>query len=139
MDNIFDDETDCKRILREITLLRSLRHPCVVELIEIIPPEDPANFKTLYMVLEFAESDLKKVLKSTLSLEILHIQTIVYNLLCALKYLHESKVIHRDLKPANILINEDCSVKLCDFGLARSVNGVENSSEMILKDVEKQE
>lgn len=61
----------------------------------------------------------------------------MYNLLCALKYLHESKVIHRDLKPANILINEDCSVKLCDFGLARSVNGVENSSELILKDVEK--
>ena len=73
MDNIFDDETDCKRILREITLLRSLRHPCVVELIEILPPEDPDNFKTLYIVLEFAESDLKKVLKSTLSLEILHI------------------------------------------------------------------
>lgn len=73
MDNIFDDETDCKRILREITLLRSLRHPCVVELIEILSPEDPDNFKTLYIVLEFAESDLKKVLKSTLSLEILHI------------------------------------------------------------------
>jgi mitogen-activated protein kinase 1/3 len=73
MENIFDDETDCKRILREITLLRKLKHPCVVELIEIIEPQDPANFTTLYMVLEFAESDLKKILKSTLSLEILHI------------------------------------------------------------------
>jgi mitogen-activated protein kinase 1/3 len=41
MDNIFDDETDCKRILREITLLRHLKHPCVVELIEIIEPDDP--------------------------------------------------------------------------------------------------
>ena len=36
MDKIFDDETDCKRILREITLLRKLKHPCVVELIEIL-------------------------------------------------------------------------------------------------------
>ncbi len=45
---------------------------------------------------------------------------------------HESNVIHRDLKPANVLINEDCSVKLCDYGLARSITGVE-SAEMILK------
>jgi mitogen-activated protein kinase 1/3 len=112
--------------------LRKLKHPCVVELIEIIEPEDPANFTTLYMVLEFAESDLKKILKSTLSLEILHIQTIIYNLLCAVKFLHQSKVIHRDLKPANVLINEDCSIKLCDFGLARSLCGVGNTSEEII-------
>jgi mitogen-activated protein kinase 1/3 len=73
MDNIFEDETDCKRILREITLLRKLKHPCVVELIEILQPSDPNNFTTIYMVLEFAESDLKKVLKSSLNLDILHI------------------------------------------------------------------
>lgn len=88
--------------------------------------------------MEFAESDLKKILKSTINLEILHIQTIVYNLLCAIKYLHESKVIHRDLKPANILVNEDCSVKLCDYGLARSITGVE-TAEMIIKSVEPDE
>ena len=127
MDNIFDDETDCKRILREITLLRKLKHPCVVELSEVLMPYDPKHFTTIYVVMEFAESDLKKVLRSSINLEVLHIQTIVYNLLCAIKYLHESKVIHRDLKPANILINEDCSVKLCDYGLARSITGVESS------------
>jgi len=138
MDNIFEDETDCKRILREVTLLRKLRHPCVVDLIEILLPTDPANFTTLYVVMEFAESDLKKILKSSINLEILHIQTIVYNLLCAIKYLHESKVIHRDLKPANILVNEDCSVKLCDYGLARSITGVE-SAELIIKKIKKEE
>jgi len=132
MDNIFDDEVDCKRILREITILRKLRHPFVVELIEICLPSDPENFNTIYVVMEFAESDLKKILKSSIHLEILHIQTIIYNLLCAIKYLHESNVIHRDLKPANILVNEDCTVKLCDYGLARSITGVE-TSEMIMK------
>ena len=88
--------------------------------------------------MEFAESDLKKIIKSSIHLEMLHIQTIVYNLLCAIKYLHESKVIHRDLKPANILVNEDCTVKLCDYGLARSITGVE-SAELILKRSEQEE
>jgi mitogen-activated protein kinase 1/3 len=57
----------------------------------------------------------------------------VYNLLCAVKYLHSANVLHRDLKPANILVNEDCSVKICDFGLARSIAGVESASIMLSK------
>jgi mitogen-activated protein kinase 1/3 len=131
MENIFDDEIDCKRILREITLLRKLRHPFVVELVEVLEPSDPANFSTIYTVMEYAESDLKKVIKSSIHLQLPHIQTIVYNLLCAVKYLHESNVLHRDMKPANILVNEDCTVKLCDFGLARSITGVESASLII--------
>lgn len=132
MDNIFEDETDCKRILREISLMRKLRHPYLVELVEIIPPAKPQTFTTLYVVMDYAESDLKKIIKSSINLEMLHIQTIVYNLLCAIKYLHESNVLHRDLKPANVLLNEDCTVKLCDYGLARSTSGIQ-SAEMILK------
>jgi mitogen-activated protein kinase 1/3 len=53
-------------------------------------------------------------------------------LLCAIKYLHDSNVLHRDLKPANVLLNEDCTVKLCDYGLARSTSGIQ-SAEMIIK------
>lgn len=131
MEKIFEDETDCKRILREITLMRKLKHPFVVELIEVLMPTDKDNFDTLYVVMEYAESDLKKIIKSNIHLEILHIQTIIYNLICAIKYLHESNVLHRDLKPANVLINEDCTVKLCDYGLARSLSGIE-SAEIIL-------
>ena len=48
-------------------------------------------------------------------------------MLCAVKYLHSANVIHRDLKPANVLVNEDCTVKICDFGLARSISGVASS------------
>lgn len=53
-----------------------------------------------------------------------------------MKYLHESNVLHRDLKPANVLINEDCTVKLCDYGLARSTSGIESAA-MILSAADK--
>jgi mitogen-activated protein kinase 1/3 len=51
-----------------------------------------------------------------------HIQTFLYQMLVGVKYIHSAHCIHRDLKPANILLNEDCSLKICDFGLARIVN-----------------
>lgn len=52
-------------------------------------------------------------------------KSIVYDMLCGINYLHKSQIIHRDLKPANILINDDCTIQICDFGLARSLKGVE--------------
>ena len=73
MENIFEDETDCKRILREVTLMRKLRHPFVVDLIELLYPKNPSMFNTLYVVMEYAESDLKKIIKSNINLEMLHI------------------------------------------------------------------
>lgn len=45
-------------------------------------------------------------------------------MLCGLLYLHKAQIIHRDLKPANILVNDDCTIQICDFGLARSMKGV---------------
>ena len=48
-----------------------------------------------------------------------HVITILYNMLCAINFFHSANVIHRDIKPANILIDSNCNVKLCDFGLAR--------------------
>ena len=131
MDGVFEDEVDCKRILREVNLLRKLHHPYVVNILDVLEPKNPDTFDTLYVVLELAESDLKKVIKSAIHLQLKHIQTVVYNLLCAVKYLHTANVIHRDLKPANVLVNEDCSVKICDFGLARSISGVESASILI--------
>jgi len=50
-----------------------------------------------------------------------HVQFFIYQILCALKYMHSVGVVHRDLKPSNVLLNADCTLKLCDFGLARGV------------------
>jgi mitogen-activated protein kinase 1/3 len=102
-------------------------------LLDIIKPTNKKSFDTLYIVLEYAESDVKKIIKSAIHLQLVHIQTIVYNLLCAVKYIHSSDVIHRDLKPANILVNEDCSVKVCDFGMARSIAGIQTAEMIITK------
>ena len=62
---------------------------------------------------------MKMGLLSTVSEK--YIRQILYNLLCALKYLHSSNIIHRDIKPANILINEDCQIKIIDFGISRTL------------------
>ena len=139
MDGVFEDEVDCKRILREISLLRRLKHPYVVELFEVIEPRDLQNFDSLLVVMELAESDLKKVIKSSIHLTLKHIQLVVYNLFCAIKFLHSANVLHRDLKPANVLVNEDCSVKICDFGLARSIAGIEISELIIKKKYDEEE
>jgi len=54
-----------------------------------------------------------------------HILVIVYNILCAINFLHACNIVHRDIKPANILINENCNIKLCDFGLSKSLECTE--------------
>lgn len=73
MDGVFEDEVDCKRILREIDLLRKLKHPYVINILDVIEPKNPDSFDTIYVVLELAESDLKKVIKSAIHLQIKHI------------------------------------------------------------------
>lgn len=73
--------------------------------------------------MEYVESDLRKVFGSCPSIAFneRHVTTIMYNLLCAIHYIHSANIMHRDIKPANILIDPECQIKICDFGFARSV------------------
>ncbi|GLJ47031.1 hypothetical protein SUGI_0992890 [Cryptomeria japonica] len=117
--NIFEHLSDATRILREIKLLRLLRHPDIVEIKHIMLPPSQREFKDIYVVFELMESDLHQVIKANDDLTPEHYQFFLYQLLRALKYIHTANVFHRDLKPKNVLANADCKLKICDFGLAR--------------------
>ena len=65
--------------------------------------------------------DLARLLQGPIELSDLHVQSMVYQILCGIKYIHSANVIHRDLKPGNILINAQGQLKICDFGLARGI------------------
>ncbi|XWS09048.1 hypothetical protein CRYUN_Cryun40dG0052200 [Craigia yunnanensis] len=119
INDIFEHVSDATRILREIKLLRLLRHPDIVEIKHILLPPSRREFKDIYVVFELMESDLHQVIKANDDLTPEHYQFFLYQLLRGLKYIHTANVFHRDLKPKNILANADCRLKICDFGLAR--------------------
>jgi mitogen-activated protein kinase 1/3 len=120
---LFGDLTDCKRILRELAILTRLNHENVVKVHDIVVPSDVRTFNELYIVLEICDTDSKKLIRTDVTLSMLHINTMLAGLLVGLQYVHACGIFHRDLKPANCLVNQDCVVKICDFGLARAVGG----------------
>ncbi|CAM8909374.1 unnamed protein product [Rhodiola kirilowii] len=117
--DIFEHISDAIRILREVKLLRLLRHPDIVEIKSIMLPPSRRAFKDIYVVFELMESDLHQVIKANDDLTRDHHQFFLYQMLRSLKYMHTANVYHRDLKPKNILANANCKLKICDFGLAR--------------------
>jgi mitogen-activated protein kinase 1/3 len=123
--NVFQNRTSAKRILREIKLLSHCNHPNIVRLLDIVNPLTVEDFDSMYLVLEYMQSDLHRVIYSDNILSDGHIAFIIYQILCGLKYLHGAGVYHRDLKPSNILVNRECKAKICDFGLARVVDDEE--------------
>ncbi|GLA22681.1 hypothetical protein CBS147346_5084 [Aspergillus niger] len=110
----FSNATLAKRTYREVKLLKHLRHENLIGLSDIFisPLED------VYLVTDLLGTDLNRLLTSK-PLDGKFVQYFTYQLLRGLKYIHSAGVIHRDLKPSNILINENCDLKICDFGLAR--------------------
>jgi len=118
--NAFEDVIDAKRVLREIRLLCSFDHENVLSIKDLQMPKD-ANGKheDVYIITELLDTDLSKVIYSPQPLIDDHCQYFLYQILRGLKYLHSARVLHRDLKPGNLLVNSNCDLKICDFGLAR--------------------
>jgi len=81
--------------------------------------DSAGNFNEVYLYEELMEADLHAIIRSGQPLSDAHFQSFLYQTLCGLKYIHSANVLHRDLKPGNLLVNADCELKICDFGLAR--------------------
>ena len=80
-----------------------------------------SQFNHLFIVMRLGDYDMKKLFETMPHTKLSedHVITILYNLLCAVHFLHSANVCHRDIKPANILIDTNSNVQICDFGLAR--------------------
>uniref|UniRef100_A0A4W4FZS2 Protein kinase domain-containing protein n=1 Tax=Electrophorus electricus TaxID=8005 RepID=A0A4W4FZS2_ELEEL len=102
--------------IREVSLLKDLKHANIVTLHDIIHTE-----KCLTLVFEYLERDLKQYMDDCGSIMCVHnVKIFLFQLLRGLAYCHRRKVLHRDLKPQNLLINDRGELKLADFGLARA-------------------
>merc|ERR1711972_670566 len=119
IDNAFEHITFAKRTLRELRILRHLRHENLIDVRSIFLPGFKDVFEDIYVISELMETDLASILKSSQPLTDDHCQFFLYQILRGMKYVHSAQVIHRDLKPRNLLVNANCDLKICDFGLAR--------------------
>ncbi|CAM9762716.1 unnamed protein product [Chrysoparadoxa australica] len=114
----FRNATDAQRTFREVMYLQALSgHDNLIRLQHVIKAE---NGRDIYLTFDHMETDLHAVIRAKI-LEGIHKKYITYQLIKALKFMHSAELLHRDIKPSNLLLNSDCHVKLCDFGLCRSV------------------
>lgn len=122
----FQNATDAQRTFREIMYLQALTgHENIIRLNNVLKAE---NDRDIYLVFDYMETDLHAVIRANI-LEPVHKQFIVYQCLKALKYCHSGDLVHRDLKPSNLLLNEECLLKVADFGLARSLRALNKGEE----------
>ena len=82
-----------------------------------------SNLDHIFLVMSHVDQDIRKIFELTpkVTLSEDHITVLLYNSLCALRYVHKTGIIHRDIKPSNMLVDSNCRVQICDFGLARSL------------------
>lgn len=123
----FQNATDAQRTFREIMFLQELNslnggHDNIIRLLNVLKAD---NDRDIYLVFEFMETDLHAVIRANI-LEDIHKRYIMYQAFRALKFIHSADLLHRDMKPSNVLLNSECHVKVCDFGLARSIASIDD-------------
>ncbi|KAK7882745.1 hypothetical protein WMY93_028919 [Mugilogobius chulae] len=119
MPNVFQNLVSCKRVFRELKMLCFFKHENVLSALDILQPPHIDYFEEIYVVTELMQSDLHKIIVSPQPLSSDHAKVFLYQILRGLKYLHSAGILHRDIKPGNLLVNSNCVLKICDFGLAR--------------------
>ncbi|KAL7060995.1 hypothetical protein AAHC03_09304 [Spirometra sp. Aus1] len=119
LDRPFDNAEYAKRTYRELAILSHMDHENIICMIDAFSPQSTFDtFNEIYLVTPMLAADLRAIISSQ-GLTDEHICFLVYQMLRGLKYMHSAGIIHRDLKPSNIAVNEDCELKIIDFGLAR--------------------
>ncbi|KAA8912589.1 hypothetical protein TRICI_003427 [Trichomonascus ciferrii] len=116
--NLDSEEGTPSTAIREISLMKELKHENIVTLYDVIHTENKLN-----LVFEYMDKDLKKYMDNygtKGALEAKQVKVFMYQLLNGIMFCHENRVLHRDLKPQNLLINNKGQLKLADFGLARA-------------------
>ncbi|XP_072327504.1 mitogen-activated protein kinase 11-like isoform X3 [Scyliorhinus torazame] len=118
----FQSLIHARRTYRELRLLKHMKHENVIGLLDVFTPAVTLeNFREVYLVTNLMGADLNNIVKCQ-KLTDDHVQFLVYQLLRGLKYIHSAGIIHRDLKPSNLAVNEDCELRILDFGLARQTD-----------------
>ncbi|TNN28053.1 Mitogen-activated protein kinase 9 [Liparis tanakae] len=93
--------------------------PQIIRLINVFTPQKSLEeFQDLYLVMELMDASLCQVIHMDLDHE--RMSYLLYQILCGIRHLHSAGIIHRDLKPSNIVVKSDCTLKILDFGLART-------------------
>ncbi|ELW66871.1 Mitogen-activated protein kinase 9 [Tupaia chinensis] len=115
----FQNQTHAKRAYRELVLLKCVSHKNIISLLNVFTPQKTLEeFQDVYLVMELMDANLCQVIHMELDHE--RMSYLLYQMLCGIKHLHSAGIIHRDLKPSNIVVKSDCTLKILDFGLART-------------------